>query len=108
LHTIDMSSVLLQMRVMAARAQGTETASTHPAPPSEGGFTATLSRALEEVNRTQLRAQEMSAAFEAGAGNADIAEVMLAMQKASLSFQAVTQVRNKLLAAYQEVMNMQI
>ncbi len=108
MHTIDINSVLLQMRVMAARAHGTEMAPAHAAQSSESSFTAMLKSALDEVNQTQRRANEMSTAFETGASDADIAEVMLAMQKASLSFQAVTQVRNKLVAAYQEIMNMQI
>ena len=50
----------------------------------------------------------MATAFEAGSPDVNLPEMMVAMQKASLSFQAMTQVRNKLLSAYQEVMNMQV
>jgi len=50
----------------------------------------------------------MSLAYASGDENTDLAQVMVSMQKASLSFEAVTQVRNKLLSAYQEVMNMQV
>ena len=46
--------------------------------------------------------------FETGGSTANVAEVMVAMQKASLSFTAMTQVRNRLVEAYQEIMNMPI
>jgi flagellar hook-basal body complex protein FliE len=50
----------------------------------------------------------MSDAFVKGEPNVDLTEVMVAVQKASLSFQAMTQVRNKLVQAYQDVMNMPV
>jgi len=83
--------------------------STDGAPADEpakgGGFADTLKGALEEVNQTQLRASELSAAYERGEVT-DIAEVMLARQEASVAFEATLQVRNKLLNAYQEIMRM--
>ncbi len=48
----------------------------------------------------------MASAFETGSGDASLPEVMISMQKASVSFQAMVQVRNKLLDAYNDVMNM--
>jgi flagellar hook-basal body complex protein FliE len=48
----------------------------------------------------------MAAALERGDMNASLPEVMIALQKASLSFQAMTEVRNRLVSAYQEIMNM--
>jgi len=50
----------------------------------------------------------MAEAFAKGDTSTDLTEVMVAMQKASLSFQAMTQVRNKLLEAYKDVMNMPV
>ena len=105
--TIDMNSLLLQMRTMAARAHGLDPA-TAVTGPANAGFSTLLKNAVDQVNQSQMQANELATAFETGASDADIAEVMLAMQKASLSFQAVTQVRNKLVAAYQEIMNMQV
>ncbi len=106
---IDMNSVLLQMRAMAARAEGLQSAPAVPQTNQAGGGFGTMFRqALDQVNSAQQRAIEMSTAAEVGATDADIAEVMLAMQKASLGFQAVLQVRNKVVAAYQEIMNMQV
>jgi flagellar hook-basal body complex protein FliE len=60
------------------------------------------------VNETQTSAAEMAAALERGDQAVALPEVMIALQKASLSFQAMTEVRNRLVNAYQEVMNMPI
>ena len=103
---VDMNSVLMQMRALAARAEGG--ALPNASASATNGLGATFKQALDQVNATQMRASEMSTALETGASQADIAEVMLALQKASLSFQAVVQVRNKMVAAYQEIMNMQV
>lgn len=106
---IDMNSVLLQMRAMAARAEGLQSAPAVPqTSQAGGGFGTMFKQAIDQVNSAQQRAVEMSTAAEVGATDADIAEVMLAMQKASLGFQTVLQVRNKVVAAYQEIMNMQV
>jgi len=50
----------------------------------------------------------LSRSFEQGDPGVSLTQVMVASQKASVSFQAMTQVRNKLIDAYQEVMNMQV
>ena len=50
----------------------------------------------------------MAEAFEAGTENVDLADVMISLQKASLSFKAMTEVRNQLVNAYQEIMNMPV
>ena len=54
----------------------------------------------------QKGAESMAAAFETGAKDVDIAQVMIEVQKAGLAFRAMTEVRNKLVQAYQDVMNM--
>ena len=50
----------------------------------------------------------MAKAFETGEGDASLAEIMIAAQKSSLSFDAMVQVRNKLVEAYKDIMNMPI
>ena len=107
MNAMDMNQVLAQMRVMAARASNT---------PVERGvegvagmdFGALLKDSLAQVNDAQFQAKELATAFELGDTTVDLPEVMVALQRASVSFQAMTQVRNKLLSAYQEVMNMQV
>lgn len=102
---LEISQVLAQMRVMAAKAQGiSEPAQAN----ASGGFSDLLKQSLNAVNETQQKAGELTQAFEAGDPNTNIAEVMIALQKANVSFQAMTQVRNKLMDAYQEIMRMQV
>ncbi len=70
-------------------------------------FAATLENALQDVNQAQSRAGALSAAYERGE-TVDIAKVMLARQEAAVGFEATLQVRNKLLSAYQNIMNMPV
>lgn len=105
---IDISQVLAQMRVMAAKAQG-NTAVT-PADAGKGGvdFSQLLKQSVDAVNTTQKNAGKLTEAFQSGDPNTDLAQVMVALQKASVSFEAMKQVRNKLVDAYQEIMRMQV
>lgn len=103
---MDITRVLAQMRAMAAQAQGAPQTPTGP----EGGgavdFSEMLKRSVNAVNDTQKQAGKLAEAFEAGDPNTDLTQVMIALQKANVSFQAMTQVRNKLLDAYNEIMRM--
>ncbi|MEJ5977601.1 flagellar hook-basal body complex protein FliE [Novosphingobium sp. PS1R-30] len=71
------------------------------------GLVSTLSSLLGRVNATQVREDEATEAYQTGESN-DIAKVALAEQEASVAFEATLQVRNKLLAAYQEILRMQV
>ncbi|UTW46375.1 flagellar hook-basal body complex protein FliE [bacterium SCSIO 12696] len=113
-NNVDMNQMLAQMRVLANAAQG---AAAEQAPATgqatvEGGsqpdFGKMLTDSIQSVSSAQMEAGAMKKAFEAGEEGVELPEVMVALQKASLSFQAMNQVRNKLLSAYQEVMNMQV
>lgn len=104
----DMSiqQVLAQMRSLQG-ASGLEQSQS-----AQGGeqtsFAELMSRSLEQVNENQQAAAEMSAAFERGESDADLTEVMIAMQKARVSFEAMSEVRNKLVDAYKQIQNMPI
>lgn len=74
---------------------------------ASGGFGDAMMDAVKAVSNQQAQASEASAAYERGDTN-DIVGVMLARQKASLSFEATLQVRNKLLGAYRDIMNMPV
>jgi flagellar hook-basal body complex protein FliE len=65
-----------------------------------------LKQGIESVNQTQQSASSMATAFEKGTPGVELPQVMLEMQKASVSFRALTEVRNRLVNAYQEIMNM--
>lgn len=70
------------------------------------GFGETLQRTLGQVNRTQLEARDLATAFELGDPRADLARVMVAQQQSAVAFRATVEVRNRLVQAYQDVMNM--
>ena len=71
-------------------------------------FGETLNNAIDSVSRTQRQSGELQKAFEMGDPRADLARVMVAMQQSSVAFRATVEVRNKLVQAYQDVMNMPI
>jgi flagellar hook-basal body complex protein FliE len=67
-----------------------------------------MGNAINQVNATQQHAGSLSTRYTQGDPNIDLPEVMVAMQKSSVSFQAMSQVRNKLLEAYKDIMNMPV
>lgn len=99
--------LLAQMRAMAAQAQS-GAQPTNASATEVPDFSNMLKNSIDKVNETQKMAGEMSAAFQKGDPNVDIASVMVQMQKASVSFQAMVQVRNRLVSAYQDIMNMPV
>lgn len=106
MNEIDVNRLLSQLRTTAAAAQGRSAA-----PVARGNapdFAGLMKNAIGGVNETQLRADKLVSAFELGDQKVNLADVMVATQKANISFQALTQVRNKVVAAYQEIMNMQV
>lgn len=72
------------------------------------GFSDMLSQAVGKVNDLQQTAGDMRTAYETGDPTMDLARVMIASQKASVSFEALTQVRNRVVRAYEDVMNMPV
>jgi len=70
-------------------------------------FSSVVKSAVEEVNQTQAAAKQMRTAYERGE-DIPLTDVVLGMQKSSLAFEATLQVRNKVLKAYEEVMNMPV
>jgi flagellar hook-basal body complex protein FliE len=71
-------------------------------------FSKLLQKGIDSVNQTQQSANSLATAFEKGVPGVELPQVMLEMQKASVSFRALTEVRNRLVNAYQEIMNMPI
>ncbi|GHH46336.1 flagellar hook-basal body complex protein FliE [[Pseudomonas] boreopolis] len=69
-------------------------------------FTETLRGALSGVNQAQQASGALAKAFEMGDPSADLAKVMVAAQQSSIAFRATVEVRNRLVQAYQDVMNM--
>ncbi len=74
----------------------------------EGGFKAAMSTALQGVSRSQMEASRLQREVTLGNPEVSLEETMVAMQKAQIGFQATLQVRNRLVQAYSEIMNMQV
>ncbi|MEJ1961921.1 MAG: flagellar hook-basal body complex protein FliE [Gammaproteobacteria bacterium] len=85
---------------------GSSVHGTKPSGASE--FANLIKQGLDSVNQTQQSADGLATAFEKGTPGVELPQVMLELQKASVSFRAVTEVRNRLVNAYQEIMNMPV
>lgn len=99
---MNINQVLAQMRTLSIEAASSKPSETE----DSSGFAAMLKESIDSVNDTQKTSGKLSKAFEMGEPDVSLAEVMIASQKASVSFQAMLQVRNKLVDAYKDVMNM--
>jgi flagellar hook-basal body complex protein FliE len=95
--------------------QGVQGASFLPADISEKNtlqssrvdFGGLLKGLIDRVNDQQQDSDTMTKAYQLGTER-DLAQVMLASQKADIAFNAMTQMRNRLVDAYQEIMRMPI
>jgi flagellar hook-basal body complex protein FliE len=97
--------VLAQIRALSGQTQASPAAST-PQPAGGSEFAKLLRQGVEQVNQSEQRSSELATAFERGTPGVELPQVMLEMQKASVSFRALTEVRNRLVTAYQDIMNM--
>jgi flagellar hook-basal body complex protein FliE len=75
---------------------------------SKVSFSDALKAQLDNVSNSQNQAEDMGKRFAAGDDSVNLSDTMIAMQKASITFQATVQVRNKLVSAYHDIMNMQV
>ena len=75
---------------------------------SKVSFSDALKNSLQQVSNTQQQSADLGRRFAMGDDSVSLSDTMIAMQKSSISFQATVQVRNKLVSAYQEIMNMQV
>jgi flagellar hook-basal body complex protein FliE len=71
-------------------------------------FADALKTSLQQVSNTQKTAEELGKRFAMGDDTVSLSDTMIAMQKSSIAFQGTVQVRNKLVAAYHDIMNMQV
>ncbi|MBA4501063.1 flagellar hook-basal body complex protein FliE [Marinobacterium marinum] len=111
----DINSLLSQMRSIRAEMQQGVAPMARPeletpaiSRVDSSGFAELLKGAVDKVNEHQQEASRLRNAYEAGDPSVDLPQVMIQAQKASVSFQAMTQVRNRLVTAYEDVMKMPI
>jgi flagellar hook-basal body complex protein FliE len=105
---MEIDAVLAQIRSLSSQTRiGTSQAgATQQSGPSE--FANILSKGIDQVNEMDQKATQLATAFQRGDPSVQLPQVMIEMQKASTSFRALTEVRNRLVTAYQDIMNMQI
>jgi flagellar hook-basal body complex protein FliE len=115
MSSMQIQQVLSEMRALQSRVSGVNgdnplvvnlTGATSSAQPSD--FANLMKNSVDHISTMQNQASAMSAAYEAGDKSVDLTKVMLEVQKAGLAFRAMTEVRNKLLDAYSQVMNMSV
>ena len=75
--------------------------------PGRAGFADLVKDAVTQVNAAQVASRGLQAAYERGE-NIPLTDVVLGMQKSSLAFEATLQIRNKVLKAYEDILNMPV
>jgi flagellar hook-basal body complex protein FliE len=111
---MQIDQVLAQIRSFSTHGAGGIARPAAPGaahPPSAVGapdFGQLLKQGIDAVNQSQQTASAVADAYERGAPGVDLARTMLETQKASVEFRALTEVRNRLVTVYQDIMNMPI
>ncbi|KAF7598670.1 MAG: flagellar hook-basal body complex protein FliE [Candidatus Dactylopiibacterium carminicum] len=106
MDTRAIEQMLSQLRSTADAAASKPAGGT--AAPGGVDFAQALQSAMQEVSQAQQSAQQMAQDFSSGNSEVNLQDVMVNLQKANLSFQQMVQVRNKLVTAYQDIMNMPV
>ena len=107
METRGIDQMLSELRSVSQLAQG-KAVTAADAPAGGVNFADVLNTALKDVSAAQGEARAMAQNFSAGDPNVNLQDVMVNLQKANLSFQQMVQVRNRLVTAYQDIMNMPV
>ncbi len=102
---IDVRSVLSQIRALQTQA----TAASRPVSPGTEvapAFGRVMEAAMDKVSLTQAKAADLQNKFQLGDANTDLASVMLASSRAQVEFKGLVETRNRMVRAYQDIMNM--
>ncbi len=103
-ETISIATVLQQMQATVSQAAGEAKA----LPADVGGFAGELRASLDKISQQQHAARKQAENFELGVPGVSLNDTMIDLRKASVALQLGIQVRNRLISAYQEVMNMHV
>ncbi len=105
----QIQAMIAQLKAAATKPSlTTPVIQTEPTATTKADFSDALKTALDSVSASQTQADSMSKQFALGDDSVSLSDVMIAQQKASINFQATIQVRNKLVSAYHDIMNMQV
>jgi len=105
--SIAIESMMAQIRQYEAKAKAPVGPEVLTPGVSKTPFPDLVKGAVRNVNATQMAARDIAAAYERGE-EVPLTNVVLAMQKSSLAFEATLQIRNKVLKAYEEIINMPV
>jgi|ERR1035437_15030 flagellar hook-basal body complex protein FliE len=108
IDTSRIQAMVEQLKAAAARSQGSLNPLQTEKPAGKVDFADALKTSLDQVNNAQQKADQLGQRFAVGDDSVNLSDVMISMQKANISFQATIQVRNKLVSAYHDIMNMQV
>jgi flagellar hook-basal body complex protein FliE len=108
MSSLAIQQVLSEMRALQARATGGAVHAPAAGAPQPAEFANMLKGTMDKIATMQNQATSLAQSYEAGDKSVDLTRVMLEVQKAGLAFHAMTEVRNKLVDAYQQVMNMSV
>ena len=75
---------------------------------SGGDFASMIQQSLAQVNQAQGQAETTTHQYQLGQKDVSLEDAMISIQKANISLQTTIQVRNKLVSAYNDIMNMQL
>jgi flagellar hook-basal body complex protein FliE len=115
----DINQVLQEMRALKDRAQGSNnnqninessaaSVLNNISKTNNVEFQSILSSAVDQVNSVQKHSNDLAEAFQLGDPNITLSQVVVASEKASVAFEAMTEVRNRLVSAYEDIMKMPI
>ena len=105
---MEINQVLAQIRSLSAQTKVGASPATQTQQTGPSEFANIMRQGLDAVNQNQMKADELSDAFARGTPGVELPQVMLAGAKANISFHALNEVRNRLVSAYQDIMNMQL
>ncbi|MEO2266904.1 flagellar hook-basal body complex protein FliE [Pseudoalteromonas pernae] len=106
---VEANSLFQEMQMIAQEAQARNPLKpVMPQTTSSAQFGELLTNAIDTVNGLQQDAKSKVTAVEMGDRRVSLAEAMIASQKSSVAFEATVQVRNKLVEAYKDIMNMPV
>jgi flagellar hook-basal body complex protein FliE len=100
--------MIAQLKAAATRSEGNVGPVQAGQAAGKVDFAQALKDSLDRVSNAQNKADRLTQRFASGDDSVNLSDVMISMQKSSISFQATVQVRNKMVSAYQDIMNMQV
>ncbi len=106
--SLQTNQLLEQMQQLTKLAKSAQQAGINPTAKTGSEFSNLFTQAINNVNQQQMHSAQLASQVESGDGGVSLVKAMIASQKAGVAFQATLQVRNKVVNAYQDIMNMPI